>query len=211
MDEATAAGLEVLDPGTRSRVSKTFAALEERGFHPLFAADHKAALQTILGLIPAGARVAHGTSTTLGQIGLIDALKQAGSPYHYLNSEWLAENDARKRLQLRGRLSLESDYFLGSVQAICETGQVIGTDASGSRQAFYVFGPPHVIWVAGINKLVPSLEEGLRRIYEVALPQEDRRVKSTGGAGSFVGKIVIYERERPGRISLVLIGEDLGF
>jgi hypothetical protein len=88
---------------------------------------------------------------------------------------------------------------------------VIGADRGGSRQAFYIYGPPNVIWVAGLNKLVPTLDDGLRRLQEVALPLEDQRVKQTGGAGSYIGKLVIYERERPGRITLVLVGESLGF
>jgi len=68
-----------------------------------------------------------------------------------------------------------------------------------------------VIWVAGINKLVPNLENGLRRVREVALPLEDQRMKRQGGQGSSIGKLVIFERERPGRITLVLVGEHLGF
>jgi hypothetical protein len=36
-------------------------------------------------------------------------------------------------------------------------------------------------------------------------------MKRTGGKGSFIGKLVIYERERPGRITLVLVGESLGY
>src|SRR5213593_2208656 len=72
-------------------------------------------------------------------------------------------------------------------------------------------GPPHVIWVAGINKLVPNLEAGLQRVREVALPLEDQRMKRQGSPGSSIGKLVIYERERPGRITLVLAGERLGY
>jgi len=203
--------LELLGAGNRARVERTFAALEERGVHAVFASDGKAALETVLGIIPMGSAVAHGTSTTLQQMGLVDHLKQPKSGYRYLNLEWQAENDATLRSRLRGRLSLESDYFLGSVQAICETGEVIGADASGSRQAFYTFGPPHVIWVAGMNKFVSTMEDGLRRVREVALPQEDRRMKQTGAPGSYIGKLVIYERERPGRITLVLVGESMGF
>ena len=74
-----------------------------------------------------------------------------------------------------------------------------------------MYGPPHVIWVAGIDKLVPSLESGLRRVRQVALPLEDQRMKRQGGPGSSIGKLVIYERERPGRTTLVLVGENLGF
>jgi hypothetical protein len=74
-----------------------------------------------------------------------------------------------------------------------------------------MYGPPHVIWVAGMNKLVPTLEDALRRARDIALPLEDQRMRQSGGSGSFIGKLVIYKRERPGRITLVLVGEPLGF
>lgn len=200
-----------LAPDLRARAERTFAALEGRGVHPAFAADRREALSTVLGLIQKGSGVAHGTSTTLLEIGFVDVMKRPDSGYRYLNAEWQAEPDAAKRVRLRARLCVESDYFLGSVQALSETGVAIGCDAGGSRQAFYTFGPPHVIWVAGVNKLVPDVDAGVRRIREVALPLEDQRIRSAGGGGSFVGKMVFYERERPGRITLVLVGEHLGF
>ena len=202
---------ETLTAQERDRIERTFAALEARGVHGVFVRDRAAALKKLLEAIPKGAAVAHGTSTTLIEIGFVDAMKRPDSGVRYLNAEWQAENDAARRGRLRARLSVDADIFLGSVQAVCETGEVVGADASGSRQAFYTYGPPRVIWVAGRNKLVPSLEDGLRRVREVALPLEDRRIRASGGTGSHVGKFVVYERERPGRITLVLVGEDLGF
>ena len=200
-----------LDPTTKARVERTFAALKQRGISPIYVSDRLAALATVLGLIPKGSTVAHGSSTTLQEIRLVDRLKDPASGVRYQNPEWQAESDANRRVRIRAKLSVEADYYLGSVQAICETGEVLGADQSGSRQAFYVYGPPHVIWVAGINKLVPNVQEGLRRVREVALPLEDQRVKRQGGQGSSIGKLVIYERERPGRFTLVLVGERLGF
>ena len=200
-----------LDPTTKARVERTFAALKQRGINPFYVPDRHAALATVLGLIPKGSTVAHGSSTTLQEIGLVDRLKNPAPGYRYLNPEWQAEGDAARRARIRAKLSVEADYYLGSVQAICETGEVIGADASGSRQAFYVYGPPHVIWVAGINKLVPTLQDGDRRVREVALPLEDQRMKRLGGQGSSIGKLVFFERERPGRITLVLVGENLGY
>ncbi|MCL4535865.1 MAG: lactate utilization protein [Bacteroidetes bacterium] len=203
--------LERLNPDERARVERTFTALEQRGVHAIFVPNRQEALRSVLQMMPAGAAVAHGSSTTLEQIGLVAHLDSPSSPYRYANAQWRAENDAEQRGRLRARLSLEADYYLGSVQAICETGEVIGCDATGSRQAFYIYGPTRVIWVAGLNKLVPAVADGLRRAREVALPLEDQRVKRTGGSGSYIGKMVIYERERPGRITLVLVGEELGF
>jgi hypothetical protein len=210
-EEATNMSMGTLGTEEGARLNRTFDALEQRGVRTLFAQDRNTALEVILGMIPRGSAVAHGTSTTLQQIGLVDYLRQPDSGYRYLNLEWQAEDDAARRARLRGTLSLGSDYFLGGIQAVCETGECIGADASGSRQAFYVFGPPHVIWVAGINKIVPTVEDGIRRVRETALPQEDLRMKQSGAPGSYVGKLVIYERERPGRITLVLVGEPLGF
>ena len=65
--------------------------------------------------------------------------------------------------------------------------------------------------MTGLNKLVPTLNDGLRRAREVALPLQDQRMKRIGGSGSRIAKLVIYEFERPGRITLVLVGQALGF
>lgn len=203
--------IEGVDPTAESRIERTLAALQNRGITTIYVSDRHAALAKLLELIPKGAAVAHGSSTTLEQIGFVDHLENPDSGFRYMNKEWRTESDSTKRVRLRAQLSLESDYFLGSVQAICETGEALGADASGSRQAFYVYGPPHVIWVAGTNKLVPTLADGLRRVREIALPLEDQRMKAAGGSGSTIGKLVVYERERQGRITLVLVGESLGF
>jgi len=200
-----------LPPEERARVERVLAATTARGFQSTFVPDRAAALAKVLEFLPRGAKVAHGSSTTLQEIGLVDLLKGADSGYTYQNALWTAENDAGKRARLRGRLSLEADVFLGSVQAVGETGEAVGADQSGSRQAFYIFGPARVVWVAGINKIVPDVAAGIRRVREVALPKEDARMKAAGAAGSSIGKLVIYERERPGRTSLVLVGEPLGF
>src|SRR6267143_27098 len=208
---ASESSSDMLDEPARKTVQRTFAALKTRGIASVFVPTRDAALERTLQMIPNGSRVAHGSSTTLEEIGFVARMKSPSPPYRYLNAEWSAETDPGKRVHLRARLSVEANFYLGSVQAIAETGEAVGADQSGSRQAFYVYGPPHVIWVAGINKLVPTLQDAIRRVREVAFPLEDQRMKSLGASGSAIGKLVIYERERPGRITLILVGEPLGF
>lgn len=205
------ADLDEVAPQDRARIDRTFAALRPRGVEPRYVRDRTAALTAVLAMLPKGGLVSHGTSTTLIEIGLVGVLQRPDSGFRYGNAEWQTEPDATKRGRLRARITAESDAFLGSVQALCETGEVVAADATGSRQAGYVYGPPRVIWVVGMNKLVPTVEDGLRRLREVALPQEDARMKRAGAPGSSIGKLVLYERERPGRIHLVLVGEALGF
>jgi hypothetical protein len=187
-------------------------ALRSRGFGARVVATAAAARDAVLTLLPDGALVSHGGSTTLRQIGLVAALTES-TLVRYGNLEWLAEDDPVQRLEIRKHNSIFADVYLGSVQAVARTGQVVGCDRGGARQAPYVWGPPRVIWVAGANKIVPDLEAAFRRVYEVALPLEDARVRAAGDpSGSSVNKLVVYEREnRPGRITLILVAEELGF
>jgi YkgG family uncharacterized protein len=200
-----------MTPGDRARIERTFVALKGRGVDATFVPNRAQALASVLAMIPRSSKVAHGSSTTLIEIGFIDEMKKPDSRYEYVNLHWMKEPDPAKRTRLRAVLTAGADYFLGSVQAVCETGEAVSADQGGSRQVGYVFGPTHVIWVAGINKLVPDVEAGIRRLRETALPLEDARIKSTGGTGSYVGKLVIYERQPSGRTRLVLVGENLGF
>ncbi len=70
------------------------------------------------------------------------------------------------------------------------------------------------MWVVGTQKIVPSLEEALRRVREHALPLESARMKTQGFPGSIIGKILILEREVPqlGRnLTMILVNQKLGF
>lgn len=186
--------------------------LAARHFDPRVVGDAAEALALVLSLLPDGALVSHGGSTTLEQIGLVDALRSS-SRLRYGNREWLAEGDGMRRLEVRKRNSIFADVYLGSVQAVARTGQVVGADAGGSRQGPYVWGPDRLIWVAGRNKVVPDLAAALDRVHAVALPLESERLRAAGDpSGSSVNKLVVYERERaPGRTTLVLVDADLGF
>jgi hypothetical protein len=68
-----------------------------------------------------------------------------------------------------------------------------------------------VIWVAGAQKIVRDLGEGFRRLREYSYPLEHERIQALGMPGSSVSKILMVERERPGRISVILVKEALGF
>lgn len=186
-------------------------ALAARGFDPRHVATGADARDLVLAELPEGALVAHGGSATLGQIGLITALHES-TRIRYGNPIWLAEDDAAQRRLIRTQVCATADVFLGSVQAVSRDGRVLGADQSGSRQAFYLYGPARVIWVVGANKIVADLDAALRRLYEVAVPREDARVKAAGLSGSVPYKIAIIDGESvPGRITIVLVDEDLGY
>lgn len=178
-------------------------------YHP----TGESALARLIELVPLGTEVMTGSSMTLEQIGFIDWLTEhhhAGR-LRYFRAEVHQTSDGSGRESNRRQATL-AEYFLGSVNALAMTGEAVVADHSGTRVGGYVYAAWNVIWVAGVNKIVPTLDDAIRRVREVALPREDARVRAEGGAGSSIGKMVIFcEESRPNRIRLLLIGEDLGY
>jgi hypothetical protein len=176
-------------------------------------ATKDAALERVKALIPAGARVMTCSSTTLRQIGFETLLESGAHPWRWLKNEINVEKDPARRGELRKQSTL-AEYYLGSVHAIAETGELVTASATGSQLPAYEFSSDHVIWVAGAQKIAPTLDDALRRVRDYVLPLEDKRMKSVGMGGSFIGKLLIFEREAPvlGRnLTLLLVNEVLGF
>ena len=152
----------------------------------------------------------NGSSTTLIEIGYED-LMNGQHNWRDLHKAVISENDERTRNELRRR-SVTSEYFLSGVNAIAQTGQILACDASGSRVGAWPFGAQNLILVSGVNKIVPTLQDALKRIWDYAYPLEDARARRVYGTPSQIGKCVILAKEgRPGRTTLILIDEVLGY
>ena len=192
-------------------LEKTVHTLKERGIEVTIVNDRKEALEKVKELIPKGAEVMNGFSTTLEEIGFVEYLKSGKHGWNNLHESILAEKDQQKQATLRTKSTL-AEYYLGSVHAISSKGEVVVASASGSQLPAYVFSSPHVIWVAGINKITDDLDSAIKRLREHVFPLENERMKKMGFPGSMMGKIVIFEKEMvPGRLTLVLVKEKLGF
>jgi L-lactate utilization protein LutC len=153
-----------------------------------------------------------GSSRTLEEIGFVDLLKSGKHPWKNWKDIILAEKDETKQMELR-RKSVSSEYFLGSIHAIAETGEAVIASNSGSQLPSYTYTSKNVIWIVGTQKIVPTLEDALKRVREYVFPLEDKRMKSLGYPGSNISKLLIFQKEIvPGRkITLLLVNEKLGF
>lgn len=191
-------------------LNETVKNVKDRGINVIVAGSKKEALEKIRGLIPKNANVAVGSSTTLNEIGFIELL-ESGNYWKSWNKKVMSENNDEKRNNLR-RIGVTADYFLGSVNAVSKNGELVACDASGSRVTAYPFAAKNVILVAGVQKITDSLEKAMIRVREYVYPLEDKRAKKAYGMPSTIGKWVIIEREiMPGRITLILVKEKLGF
>ncbi|HUV83807.1 MAG TPA: LUD domain-containing protein, partial [archaeon] len=153
-----------------------------------------------------------GGSETLQEIGFIDLLKSGNHTWNNLKDKIMAEKDEARQAELRIQ-SVLSEYFLGSVHAIAETGELVFASATGSQLPSYAYTCRNVIWVAGTQKIVPTLADAIQRVEEYVLPREDARMKREGYSGSVIGKLLIVKFEiDPNRnLKLILVPEKLGF
>jgi hypothetical protein len=191
-------------------IKRATTALEANGISVLRARDAADAKRIVLALVPDGAQVNHGASETLEATGITDEIEKSGR-YEPLRPQIWSMDRATQGDQIR-RLSAAPDVMLGSVHAVTETGSLMAASMGGGQLGPYVSGAGKVILVVGTQKIVSDLDEGLRRIDEYAFPLEDARAQAAYGIHSSVNKVLIINREIvPGRITVVLVDEVLGF
>jgi len=197
--------------------------LARRGIDFVYCPDKDAALSLLLSRIPAGATVMNGGSTTLRQIGFLAALETG--PYDWLRPKVAAIADSEERVRARRRAGT-ADYFVGGINAITASGEILNADGGGNRVAAYAYGAGKLLLVAGVNKIVPDLAAAFERLRNRAAVEECRHLGAdtpcarTGrcdndacrGSDRQCGKVLIIENERiPGRICVVMIGAELGY
>ncbi|HEX5808167.1 MAG TPA: lactate utilization protein [Anaerolineales bacterium] len=206
MEYATLPALEV--------VRQTVEAVKTRGINAEFVETREEALARVQALIPPGCVVMTGSSVTLQQIGLEEILISGDHPWRNFKADLLAEKDPAKQSAMRRQGTL-AEYYLGSVNALAETGELVFASGSGSQLPAYAYSSRNVIWVAGTQKIAPTLDDALRRVREYVLPLEDQRQKSLGNqAGSRINRILIIEGEPAylrRNLRLILVNQILGF
>jgi hypothetical protein len=193
-----------------ARVTRTAAALEANGIGVLRAADAADAKRIVIGLIPAEAQVYHGASQSLADSGITEAIEKSGRFDPIRPRIWSMDRKTQGD-EIR-RLTSSPDVMLGSVHAVTETGSLVAASMGGSQLGPYVSGAGRVILVVGTQKIVSDLDEAMSRVYDYAFPLEDARAQAEYGIHSAVNKVLIINREiTPGRITVVLVDEVLGF
>ncbi len=177
------------------------------------------ALKKALELMPEGSSPGWGGSMTINEIGLMDAIKNGS--YDIIDRASIKYDEEYKAIYAR---MVNADYFLMSTNAITMDGELVNIDARGNRVAFLIFGPSNVLVIAGMNKVVSDVEAGYKRVKDIATPPNTVRLNrntpcaTTGRCGDcyspdcICNQTVITRRSgAPGRIKVILVGEDLGY
>ena len=198
------------DPGGRRPVQRTTAALEANGITVLRARDAAEAKRIVLDLIPDGSQVHHGASQTLEVTGHHRGDREVRPlrPDPPTDPEHGSRDPGRRDPPADRRAGRDARQRPRGHRDRIAARRLDGRQPAGP----YAAGAGRVILVVGTQKIVADLEEGLRRIDEYAFPLEDARAQAAYGIHSGVNKILIINREIvPGRITVVLVDEALGF
>lgn len=193
-------------------------ALTARGYDAYFCADRDEARELALSLIEKGSSVSWGGSMTLADCGITEALKCGD--YVLYDRDSARTPDERTEITKK---AFFADWYLSSVNALCEDGTMINIDGMCNRISAIAFGPKRVILVVGMNKLCPDVDSALARARSFAAPANAARLSTDTPCAKdgvchnclspacICSQIVEMRRSREkGRISVILVGESLG-
>ena len=193
--------------------------LQKRHFGACYCETAAEALEKALELLPEGASIGWGGATSAEQIGLIHAVRNGN--YRAIDRDAAKTPEERTELM---RNCLMSDWFITGANALSLEGEMVNIDGMGNRVAAIVYGPKHVLVIAGMNKVMDTLEDAMTRARSVAAPINKQRFGNdtpcafTGSCtdclsdGCICNQILVTRNCRPdGRIRFILVGEDLGF
>lgn len=193
--------------------------LKKRNMEGYYCSTKEEAVTKALSFLHDGATVSWGGSMTLDECGIIDALK-AGK-YNLLDRATAKTSDEIEKIY---RDVFFSDFYFTSTNAITSDGILYNIDGNGNRVAAMIFGPKEVIIVTGMNKVCTDEESAHKRVRNLAAPINTQRLQKntpcvkTGkcheclGSESICAQLVTTRNSRiPGRIKVILVGEELGY
>ncbi len=197
--------------------------LNSRHFEAYYVDTKKDALNKAIELISQKDVVSWGGSMSISETGLLDFVLKNG--YKVINRD-TAKNKEEKDTLLRK--SLLCDTYLMGTNALTESGELVNIDCIGNRTAALMFGPKSVVILVGMNKVMPTLEDAIKRARNYAAPTNIQRVAGnserqtpcfkTGhchdckSQDSICSHIVVTRLCNPkNRIKIILVGETIGF
>ncbi|MDD3174281.1 MAG: lactate utilization protein [Herbinix sp.] len=191
----------------------------KRGIEGYYCENAEEALLTAKRFLTPGCSISWGGSQTLSEIGLLDEFTASD----YIIYDRSNAKTPEEKSAMYSKI-VTADYFFMSSNAITLDGQLVNIDGSGNRVACLITGPKNVIIIAGMNKIVTDVTNGIERVRNMATPPNVVRLGVKTPCAE-LGKcanclidecicceIVITRKSKiPGRIKVILVGEELGY
>ena len=191
-------------------LEKTIQSLKTNGIDAIAVEQGTDVKAKVLELIPKGAEVMTMSSVTLETIGLVEAINDS-KDYNPVKPT-LMKMDRKTQGREMQKLGSAPDWAVGSANAVTEEGQIIFASNTGSQIPAYAYGSAHVLLVVGTQKIVPNLEDAMKRLNEYVIPRVDEQIRKKFGVGTHMNKLLtVYGDQTSGRMTVVFVKEVLGF
>ncbi len=195
---------------------KVIKGLESRNMTGYYAASKEEALRIALDLIPEKSSVTMGGAMSVHEIGLVDALKEGD--YDFIDRD---DYEDKREAMLK---AYDADFFLSSANAMTEDGVLVNIDGNANRVSAIAQGPKKVLFVVGMNKICSTLDSAMDRAQYIASPINAQRFgletpcAKTGACAQCKSHdticcqiLITRYSKHDGRISVILVNDDLGF
>lgn len=200
--------------------AKMVKAMQRRHFDAYYCATASEAKAKVNELIPDGASVTWGGTMTVRDMDIPKMLQERGT-LKVWDRDKVETPEEKQEMYLR---AFQADYYLSSANAITEDGVIVNIDGNGNRVAAITWGPQHVIFVVGMNKVAQDPEAALKRARSTAAPinaarfdiqtpcQLDGQCHNCNSPQSICNYIhFLRNSSKPGRIIVILVGENFGY
>ena len=195
-------------PAAGDQLTRAAKALGERNYAAHVVDTPADASELLFELLPRDKEIFTAAGETLRLSGIAEHIDASGEFRSVRQRLTEFEGDVETQI----KLGAAPDVVVGSVHAVTEDGIMVAASASGSQLASYAAGARKAYWIVGAQKVVPDLETALRRVRTYSLPREYDRIMKASGFQSFIGKLLILEREAfPDRGTVILVREAIGF
>lgn len=213
----------------RQQAEAVIEKLERNNMKGYYAASKAEAVEKVAELLHEGDTVAVGGSMSLEEAGVM-ALLRSGR-YQFLDR--YAPGLTREETEEIYRRSFFADAYLCSSNAVTMNGELYNVDGNSNRVAAICYGPRSVIMVVGCNKIVRDIPAAVIRVKRRSAPANVARLRcdtpcaKTGACagiqregmtdgcgvdGRICCNYLVSARQRvPGRIKVILVGEELGY
>lgn len=205
--------------------------LRKNNMEPYYVEKVDEVVPLVESLLKDGETVSAGGSLSLKQTGVIELLKSGKYNFLDRSKEGLTADDIRE-IYIK---TFGADTYFASANAITKNGEIYNVDGNANRVSAILFGPKQVILVVGVNKIVDTLDDAIRRVKEISAPFNTRRLScetycnKTGHCISLnadnpsmcdgcdsdarvcCSYTVLAHQRIKNRIKIILVNEDLGF
>ena len=202
------------------KIIRTIKALEQNNINGYLVKDEDELIDKIKEIVEEGSTVACGGSMSLFETGVIDHLRS--DRYKFLDR--YKEDLTKDEINRIYREAFFADAYFSSTNAITEFGHLYNVDGNGNRVAALLYGPKKVVIVCGVNKIVSTLEDAIKRNEIISGPANAKRLNrntpctkigqcmNCNSSERICSEYTVIKRQnRIGRMHIIFLNKDIGY